>query len=253
MSADAFNPRAPTFFSIRLAQSTKSHRPPRSTQWGRSGFFDGKRRDAPLHKGAPLSGRDSAHHDPLTPAGEGSEIRAAGTPTAAFLAIYYRYFNFVWSSAKYMNVAADALDDVVQEVFVVIHSRLYTLQNQEAMRSWIFGIVRRKVSAHHRAHRARTGLEARWALSRTAAPETPLHHAERSAKIELLASLLAELDEAKREVFVAAELQEMSVPEIAAALEIPLNTVYSRLRAARQLFEERLAQRTGREKGNKET
>jgi RNA polymerase sigma-70 factor (ECF subfamily) len=63
---------------------------------------------------------------------------------------------------------------------------------------------------------------------------------ERSADLDLLEELLAGLDEAKREVFVMVEVLEMSVPEVVQALEIPLNTAYSRLRLARQSFEEML-------------
>jgi RNA polymerase sigma-70 factor (ECF subfamily) len=59
-------------------------------------------------------------------------------------------------------------------------------------------------------------------------------------------ALLAELDEPKREVFVLAEVEEMTMPEIASALEIPLNTAYSRLRAARQAFEAALARHDAR-------
>jgi RNA polymerase sigma-70 factor (ECF subfamily) len=121
------------------------------------------------------------------------------------------------------------------------------------MRSWIYGIVRRTISTHRRSNRARAGLEARWEHARVVPPATPHQLAERADQVELLASLLAELDEAKREVFVAAELEEMTVPEIAEALEIPLNTAYSRLRAARHLFEEHLARRTARQKGIQET
>jgi len=204
-----------------------------------------------------MSGRHSAHHHdvPLTPtdANADSEVRVAEHEVPAFLAIYDRYFEFVWSSVKYLGVGPDAIDDVVQEVFMVIHSRLHTQRHPEAMRSWIYGIVRRTVSAHRRSNRARSGLEARWEQSHLKAPATPLQLAERHAQVELLAALLAELDEAKREVFVAAELEEMTAPEIADALEIPLNTVYSRLRAARQAFEERLARRVAREKGDQRT
>jgi RNA polymerase sigma-70 factor (ECF subfamily) len=200
-----------------------------------------------------LSGRNSAHHFPLTPASADSEIRVTGGAVPSFSALYYKYFDFVWSSTKYLGVGPDAIDDVVQEVFMVIHSRLHTQQHPEAMRSWIYGIVRRTVSTHRRSNRARAGLEMRWEQARVVPPATPLQLAELTARVELLSSLLAELDEAKREVFVAAELEEMSVPEIAAALEIPLNTAYSRLRAARQLFEDRLARRTALEKGRQGT
>jgi RNA polymerase sigma-70 factor (ECF subfamily) len=51
------------------------------------------------------------------------------------------------------------------------------------------------------------------------------------------------LDADKREVFVLAEVEQMSAPEIAEVLGIPVNTVYSRLRAARQAFNFRLARR----------
>jgi RNA polymerase sigma-70 factor (ECF subfamily) len=200
-----------------------------------------------------MSGRHSAHHVPLTPPNADSEIRAADTVSPPFAAIYYRYFDFVWSSAKYLGVNPDVIDDVVQEVFVVVHSKLHTRQFPEALRSWIYGIVRRTVSTHRRSYRARVGLEARWEQARLTPPPTPFQLTERNAQVELLASLLDELDEPKREIFVAAELEEMTVPEIAEALEIPLNTAYSRLRAARLAFEERLARRSAREKGGQGT
>jgi RNA polymerase sigma-70 factor (ECF subfamily) len=54
---------------------------------------------------------------------------------------------------------------------------------------------------------------------------------------ETLYRCLDDLDEAKREVFVLAELEQATAPEIAEALQLNLNTVYSRLRAARKAFE----------------
>jgi RNA polymerase sigma-70 factor (ECF subfamily) len=78
---------------------------------------------------------------------------------------------------------------------------------------------------------------------------TPLEQTERNAELELLARLLDELDEPKREVFALVELEELSVPEAAEVLEIPLNTAYSRLRAARQSFDLALARIEARSKG----
>ena len=171
-----------------------------------------------------------------------------------FLDVYNQYISFVWSSVSRLGVGSDFIDDVVQEVFIVIHARLHTLQQPESMKSWIYGIVRRTVSHHRRSRRAKNGLGENVAhieRARGTGPATPLELTERTAQVELLASLLDELDDAKREVFVAAELEEMTAPEIAEALEIPLNTAYSRLRAARQAFEERLARRVASEKGTR--
>lgn len=163
-----------------------------------------------------------------------------------FAAVYQQYFDFVWSSTRRLGVGSDAIDDVVQEVFVVIHSRLHTVEQPESLRSWIYGIVRRIVSSYHRSKRVKAASGASLAVMeefREATQATPFELTQQSDQLSLLASVLAELDEAKREVFVLAELEEMTAPEIAQALEIPLNTAYSRLRAARIAFEERLARR----------
>lgn len=171
-----------------------------------------------------------------------------------FSEVYKQYFDFVWSSVRHLGVSSDAIDDVVQETFIVIHAKLHTVHQPESLRSWIYGVVRRTASGHRRARRpdeSQTVNYAELEQSLGAAPASPLDMVEHNAQLELLSSLLAELDEAKREVFILAELEEIPVPEIAEALEIPLNTAYSRLRAGRLAFEAGLARRNARlkEKG----
>jgi RNA polymerase sigma-70 factor (ECF subfamily) len=177
-------------------------------------------------------------------------------PVPNLQTIYKKYFDFVWSSARHLGATADAIDDVVQDVFIVIHAKLATLQRPEALRSWIYGIVRRTVSDYRRSRRTRDAAGARlgaeYKSSRPPQP-SPLDIAERSSELELLESVLAELDETKREVFVMVEVLEMTVPEVVQALEIPLNTAYSRLRLARQSFEETLARHEARDEENRKT
>lgn len=55
---------------------------------------------------------------------------------------------------------------------------------------------------------------------------------------------LAELDPKQAEVFYLAEVEGLTAPEIAAALEIKLNTVYARLRLSRERFERALRRNT---------
>ncbi len=169
-------------------------------------------------------------------------------------AIYKQYFDFVWSSARHLGVARDAIDDVVQDVFIVIQAKLVTLQRPEALRSWIYGIVRRTVSDYRRSRRSRDAAGARLGIELKAnhpAQPSPLDVAERNAELELLEGILAELDEPKREVFVMVEVLEMTVPEVAQAIEVPLNTAYSRLRMARQSFEDALARHEARSEENR--
>jgi RNA polymerase sigma-70 factor (ECF subfamily) len=52
---------------------------------------------------------------------------------------------------------------------------------------------------------------------------------------ERLARVLSAMDAPKREVFVLYELEELPMPEVAALVDCPLQTAYSRLHAARRL------------------
>lgn len=177
--------------------------------------------------------------------------RAVSRVLPTFHAVYREYFDFVWSCTRRLGIEPAAMDDVVQEIFIVIHSKLHTLERPEALRSWVYGIVRRTVSTHRRAGRARAaaGITIGVDIEVESLAPTPFEQTEKNAELELLSRMLATLDEPKREVFALVELEELTVPEAAEALEIPLNTAYSRLRAARQAFEAALARVEKRNRG----
>ena len=115
-------------------------------------------------------------------------------------------------------------------------------------------MVRRTVSTYHRGRHTRSAHESPVAvIDDNASPmqPSPLDLAVISDDLKLLWSLLVELDPPKREVLMLAELEEMTAPEIAEAVGIPLNTAYSRLRNARQEFNELVARSRAREKTRK--
>ena len=161
--------------------------------------------------------------------------------------IYDRHFDFVWRSARRMGVHEAAVDDVVQEVFLVAHRRLSGFEGRSSVKTWPFGILLRVVSDHRRRLRRKGGHSELPEGLAAAERSCPAEQAQQRAKVRLLHSLLDELDDDKRAVFVLAELEQMTAPEIADALSIKLNTVYSRLRAARKKFEAALARHRARE------
>ena len=63
----------------------------------------------------------------------------------------------------------------------------------------------------------------------------------------MLDRLLSELDDTKREVFVLAEIEQLSVPEIAETLGTNVNTTYSQLRAARKQLDEAVRREKARD------
>lgn len=174
---------------------------------------------------------------------------SGGTPLRAVLEledVYRTFFPFVWRSAKRLGVRDASLDDVVQEVFVVVHRRLATFEGRSSLKTWLFGITLRIVRDHRRsARRKDPGCEID--PDTLARPGGPSDDMEKAEAVRLLHTLLDQLEDERREVFVMADLEQMAMPEIADALGINVNTGYARLRAARQDFEQALARHRARD------
>jgi RNA polymerase sigma-70 factor (ECF subfamily) len=165
--------------------------------------------------------------------------------TYAFDQVYEEHFSFVWRSVRSLGIAPSFVEDVVQDVFVVVHRRLAEFDGRRAsIRTWLFGILRRTVADHRRTRRrkpAHFGTQEGDAEVETLTDQSrmsPHDSAARAEAVRVLSQLLDALDDDKREVFVLAELEQMSVADIAVAIEINVNTAYARLRAARKDFEE---------------
>ncbi len=174
-------------------------------------------------------------------------------PVPPFEQIYEDYFDFVWRSARRLGIQGDAVDDVVQEVFIIVNRRLPEFEGRSSLKTWIFGVALRVVRDHRRALRRKSphSLYPDAAIDPelvSEGPERGPHEsAAKSEAVHVLRQILDELDDDKREVFVLAELEQMTVPEIVDALGLNLNTIYSRLRAARQQFDEAVARHRARD------
>lgn len=165
-----------------------------------------------------------------------------------FEQLYARHFDFVWAMVRHYGVHPDYVADAVQDVFVVVHSKLHTLNHPDSTRSWLHGIVRRVASGHRRKrHDNRMVFDVPLEqLVDSDSVLTPAEQAEHNERMRRLAAILQSIEPSKRRVFVMCELEEFSCPEIAELLNLPLNTVYSRLRRAREAFERALARNPDR-------
>jgi RNA polymerase sigma-70 factor, ECF subfamily len=124
----------------------------------------------------------------------------------------------------------------VQDVFVTVYRKLADFEGRSSVKTWIFGILRHTVNDTRRSAR-RKPVAALEHEPEDAVGLGPAEAAQRKEGAALLQQALAALPEDQREVFVLAELEQLSAPEIASALDVNLNTVYSRLRSARLEFE----------------
>jgi RNA polymerase sigma-70 factor (ECF subfamily) len=161
--------------------------------------------------------------------------------------VYREHFAFVWRAAKRLGVTDGSLDDVVQEVFVVVHRRLGDFEGRSSLKTWLFGIALRVVRDHRRALRRRPIEPEVDPDALQSSANGPAENAEKAEAVRVLHALLDQLADERREVFVMADLEQMTMPEIAEALGINVNTAYARLRLARQEFEQALARHRARD------
>lgn len=175
--------------------------------------------------------------------------RAAG-PRPSFEAVYTAHAAFVLRNLRRLGVSDAALDDAAQDVFVVVHRRLGEFEGRSAITTWLFAIVVGIARNHRRTRRRRapeSGGDAEAEVLAAAPAERPDRRAEQAQSVRVLMSLLDELDEDKREAFVLSQLEQMTAPEIAEALSLNVNTVYARIRASVQAFEQAVARLRARE------
>lgn len=160
-------------------------------------------------------------------------------PRLAFAALYRQHAGMVRRALRQLGVAPGSLDDAVQDVFVVLHRRIDELERDRSLRNWLWGIARGVASGYRRSARRRDRLHA--ALPAPEGPGLPERGVARREAADILDRFLGSLDADKCAVFVLSELEGRRGPEIAEQLRVNLNTVYARLRAARQRFDAAMA------------
>jgi len=156
-----------------------------------------------------------------------------------------RYSRLVFSVCRRRGLQMAAAEDVTQEVFFDAFRHLSQYRGEARLSSWIFTLTCRRIATHYRREarqpvargepveraidrRADTGFEARFASD------------HRAAQARLV---IQELDEPTRTVLLAYYVAELSVREIAAALDLPTGTVKSCLHRGRKTVRRRLEKR----------
>ncbi|MBX3186279.1 MAG: sigma-70 family RNA polymerase sigma factor [Labilithrix sp.] len=151
----------------------------------------------------------------------------------AFRAIFDEHFRWVWGSLRRLGVRESDAEDLAHEVFLAVHRRLADYDPSRPMRPWLFGFAFRIAARHRRSAPQRREM---IGVEETIVDQNPRpdEAASISEARSLLMRALDELDLERRAVLVLHEWDGEPIPAVARALEIPLNTAYSRLRLARE-------------------
>jgi RNA polymerase sigma-70 factor, ECF subfamily len=175
---------------------------------------------------------DATHADALLGLSEATASQSSHTRLERTMVCYHEH---VWRVLRNLGVPSGDLDDAVQQVFIVVARRLDEIR-PESERAFLYGTAVRIASRARRSHARRREIVDPDPAAHLIAPHDPaqaLHAAEQRA---LLDGALGALPDDLRAVLVMYEIEELTLAEIAAALEIPSGTAATRLRRARELF-----------------
>jgi RNA polymerase sigma-70 factor (ECF subfamily) len=156
--------------------------------------------------------------------------------TLAYL--YAEHFRYVFRCLRSLGVSDRELDDAIQDVFLVVQKKLPEFDGKVSPKTWLYAIglriARRYKERAYLERTRRTPSESgEQLLTSPIRVDLSLEHGEQLAFAKIA---LEALDDEKREAFVLSQVEELSAPEIAEIIGIPVNTVYSRVRAARTAF-----------------
>jgi len=166
---------------------------------------------------------------------------ASATPSSGALGVeelFRQHAPFVAGFMVRLGLPRDEVDDGVQEVFIVAHRRGGYVPGPARPTTWLAAIALHIASTTRRSRRRQRAEADDDAVARAVSKgDSPFDAAVNAEALARVQHALETLDLDRRAVFVLFELEGESCDEIAAALGIPVGTVYSRLHAARREFQ----------------
>jgi RNA polymerase sigma-70 factor (ECF subfamily) len=152
-----------------------------------------------------------------------------------FRTLFETELRYVWTSLGRLGIPERDREDLASEVFFRVHRRMADLDPSRPVRPWLFAFAARVASEHRKRQQTRNESLGGSDDAGSSAVEPPRARRSEDDR-ELVHLALESLDFDRRTVFVMHWLDGFTAPEIARALDIPLGTAYTRLRAARDLF-----------------
>lgn len=183
-------------------------------------------------------------------------VEAARVPVRTaqdFATLYDLWFEQVARWLKALGAPEADHEDLAQEVFLVVRRRLPEFDGQNAA-GWLFQIARRQVLRYRRLRWVQRVLTFGSCDGFDQVPQlgsSPLSVLETKERRALVEHLLGKLSDKRRIVFALFELEGHTGEEIAELLDVPLNTVWTRLHHARKDFYEQLARFRRTEQGQR--
>jgi RNA polymerase sigma-70 factor (ECF subfamily) len=140
-----------------------------------------------------------------------------------------------------LGIASAELDDLVQETFLDVHRAAGRFRADAPLKPWLFGVAAMVARRHRRSFRRLVARMRRLVIHGVEeSPPTPADEYDRKTRAARGRRALDALSPCRREAFVLVALEGMSGEQAAAALQIPVATVWTRIHHARRELLRRL-------------
>jgi RNA polymerase sigma-70 factor, ECF subfamily len=161
--------------------------------------------------------------------------RAAGGRADAWEELLALYGDRVYNLALHFAGSLEDAEDLTQEVFLRLYRNLRLYRGDVPLAGWTLRLSRNVCIDHYRRSRRerRAVALSEEMLARLPADDDPQADAHKRQQLRAVYRGLEEMPEELAEVVLLRDLQGWSLEETAAALEVPVGTVKSRLHRAR--------------------
>lgn len=161
-----------------------------------------------------------------------------GVPTTEFAELYQQHADFLVRGAHQLGVPSEIAPDLVHDTFLVLHQRWSEARSQASIRAWLYGVLR---NLNRNRRRKKDGVLADLSTIEDQGLSAD-QLADQQAQLRRLNMCLSQLPEHLKETFVLSELEELTPHEIADATSTNINTVYARVRKAKESMQTLYAQ-----------
>ncbi len=142
--------------------------------------------------------------------------------------VWIQYHNdlkrYIISKVRDINLA----DDILQEAFIKIHTKLHTLNDVTKLKSWIFSITRNTIIDHLKSKNRVSDL--------TEIESEDESHTSEHTEADCLRGILSHLPKKYRDPLFLSDIKGMKQQEVAKQLKLPVPTVKSQIQRARKLI-----------------
>lgn len=153
------------------------------------------------------------------------------SPETACLEAFERELDYLFWTLQRLGASPYETEDLLQDIFAILHGRWSTLDTTRPLRPWLFGVAFRLVQTYRRRRARETPRDDLDLPDPAIGPEEEMQNRQ---SLALLSAALDCVPEARRSVVMLHDLDGVQVVEIGRRLSITRFGVYARLRKGRK-------------------